>query len=325
MATFEHKGITYNLPSKIHTNNNLLNAFKYYLDHGKVADLKTMKSSSYERDYGRYASHWGDRIGAANTGGLLGIEVDHSDYINSGKKEGEDIRGFWRDLSNIIEYSKTDEFKGYLKEDNPNIAFDEETGDPVIDEETGQAQLTEEAKANSSVSDYNPYTQWLEQQRMTTEGQELGLLNEQTRAGQQNAEISAQQSMIQQAQLRDQIVEQIKLDRMSKMRQGITPMQIANESLQFTVGNIQANNQQMTGVNQARLAATQQQGLNPYQAYLNSVNGAGYQAQGNVASGMAATDASDMYQQALKFAKSQGRNYIKPEDYDIVQGLVRPK
>ena len=159
---------------------------------------------------------------------------------------------------------------------------------------------------------------------MTTEGQELGLLNEQTRAGQQNAEISAQQSMIQQAQLRDQIVEQIKLDRMSKMRQGITPMQIANESLQFTVGNIQANNQEMTGVNQARLAATQQQGLNPYQAYLNSVNGVGYQTQGNVASGMAATDASDMYQQAMKYARSQGRSYIKPEDYDRVQGVVRP-
>src|SRR5690606_13055861 len=100
----------------------------------------------------------------------------------------------------------------------------------------------------------------------------------------QNAEISAQQAMIQQAQLRDQIIEQIKLDRMSKLRQGITPMQIANESLQFTVGNMLANNNQMTGINQARLAAIQQQGLNPYQAYLNSINSAGYQVQSNVAS-----------------------------------------
>lgn len=169
--------------------------------------------------------------------------------------------------------------------------------------------------------EYNPYTKWLETQRQQAESAELGLLNEQTRASVQNAEINSQQAMMQQAQFKDQIVEQIKLDRMAKMRQGISPMQIANENLQFLVGNMQANNQQVDAVNQARLAATQQQAMNPYQAYLNSINGAGYQANANVATGMAATDASDMYQQAMKYARSQGRNYILPDDYKVVQGL----
>lgn len=177
-----------------------------------------------------------------------------------------------------------------------------------------------ESNENES-EEYNPYIEWLKQQQQASEKAELGLLNEQTRASVQNAEISSQQAMIQQAQFKDQIVEQIKLDRMAKMRQGISPMQIANENLQFLVGNMQANNQQVTGVNQARLAAQQQQAMNPYQAYINSINGAGYQANANVATGMAATDASDMYQQAMKYARSQGRNYIVPDDYKVVQGL----
>lgn len=285
MLTFTHNGIRYNIDTNVKGKHEVA-MFKYYLDNKKMPTREEMKSDSFQEKY----------------------DVSYSD--NPLDQLQTKNRKF--DVEKIISVYNSEKNKQRLKEDNQHLETDE-LGFP-----------TPEARPEVGEAPFNPYTQWLEQQRMTTEGQELGLLNEQTRAGQQNAEISAQQSMIQQAQLRDQIVEQIKLDRMSKMRQGITPMQIANESLQFTVGNIQANNQEMTGVNQARLAATQQQGLNPYQAYLNSVNGVGYQTQGNVASGMAATDASDMYQQALKYAKSQGRSYIKPEDYDRVQGVVRP-
>lgn len=295
---FTHKGKEYSIPVEYGNlmgggkpnsteTKTLIEAAKFKIDNGRAPNLKEARDLiPREERYHELITKW---FGLGDSAMIRALEVMNQD-----------------DWS---EYGVPKE--GFIK-------LEEEAGELGITPEELLSQRTEGIK-----EEYNPYTQYLEQQRMTAESQELGLLNQQTRAGQQNAEISAQQSMIQQAQLRDQIVEQIKLDRMSKMRQGITPMQIANESLQFTVGNIQANNNQMTGVNQARLAATQQQALNPYQAYLNSINSAGYQSQGNVASGMAATDASDMYQQALRYARSQGRNYIKPEDYEIVQGMPR--
>jgi len=187
--------------------------------------------------------------------------------------------------------------------------------------ETGEAYTEEELAAMRPENEYNPYEAYLEEQRARQESAELGLLNETTRANIQNAEISAQQAMIQQAQFKDQLVEQIKTDRLSKMRAGLTPMQIAQEDLQFMVGNMQGNNQNMQMVNQQRLAAQQQQAINPYQAYINA-NAAitGGQGYGNVASGFAATDAGDLYQQALRIAKSKGRIAPSDDDFLMAQG-----
>lgn len=174
---------------------------------------------------------------------------------------------------------------------------------------------------NTESSTLNPYEAYLEEQRSKQENAELGLLNETTKANIQNAEISTQQGMIQQAQMKDQLVEQIKSDRLSKMRAGLTPMQIAQEDLQFMVGNMQGNNQNMQMMNQQRLAAQQQKAINPYQAYINA-NAAitGGQGYGNVASGFAATDAGDLYQQALRIARSKGRTAPNNDDIFIAQG-----
>lgn len=172
----------------------------------------------------------------------------------------------------------------------------------------------------------NPYTAYLEEQRVRQERAELGLLNKQTRAGIQNSEISTQQAMIQQAQFKDQLVEQIKTDRLSKMRAGLTPMQIAQEDLQFMVGNMQSNNQNMQMMNQQRLTGIQQQAMNPYQAYINANAAAtGGQGYGNVATGFAATDAGDLYQQALRIAQSQGRQTISQQDLLMAQGQFSNK
>jgi hypothetical protein len=174
---------------------------------------------------------------------------------------------------------------------------------------------------NTEASTLNPYTAYLEEQRSKQENAELGLLNETTKANIQNAEISTQQGMIQQAQLKDQLVEQIRSDRLSKMRAGLTPMQIAQEDLQFMVGNMQGNNQNMQMMNQQRLAAQQQKAINPYQAYVNAnaaiTGGQGYV---NAASGFAATDAGDLYQQALRIAQSKGRTAPSNDDFFMAQG-----
>lgn len=175
--------------------------------------------------------------------------------------------------------------------------------------------------ANDEATTLNPYVAYLEEQRSKQENAELGLLNETTKANIQNAEISTQQGMIQQAQMKDQLVEQIKSDRLSKMRAGLTPMQIAQEDLQFMVGNMQGNNQNMQMMNQQRLAAQQQKAINPYQAYINAnaaiTGGQGYV---NAASGFAATDAGDLYQQALRIAQSKRRTAPNDDDFFMAQG-----
>ena len=67
------------------------------------------------------------------------------------------------------------------------------------------------------------------------------LLEAQTQAARESADIAAQQAMMQMPQFRDQIIEQIKSDRLNKMRQGMSPMQIANEELQTMVGGMKDN------------------------------------------------------------------------------------
>lgn len=163
----------------------------------------------------------------------------------------------------------------------------------------------QKAKALEEETALNPYAAYMEKKRVEQEGAEKGLLEGQTNAARQNADILAQQTMQQQSMFRDQLVEQIKSDRMSKMRSGISPMQIAQENLQFMVGNMQNNNQQVGLANQGQLAAAQQAKINPYQAYINSqaatTGGQGY---GAVASGFAATDAGDLDMQTQRVLKS---------------------
>lgn len=180
--------------------------------------------------------------------------------------------------------------------------------------------LINKGQEKKDIDTLNPYTAYLEQQRVRQEGAELGLLNAQTDANVQNSEITAQQGFMQQAQMKDQLVEQIKTDRISKMRSGLTPMQIAQEDLQFMVGNMQMNNQQMQLVNQQRLMATQQKNMNPYQAFINSQAAVtGQQGYVNAASGFAATDAGDLNQQALRARQNLAKGYFTRNDLRNVQ------
>lgn len=141
----------------------------------------------------------------------------------------------------------------------------------------------------------SPYAKYIEAMQKEQEVAELGLLEAQTQAARESADIAAQQAMMQQSQFRDQIIEQIKSDRLNKMRQGMSPMQIANEELQTMVGGMKENVQMMSQINQQRLSALQQERMNPYQAYINSQQAVtGQQGYVNLAAGFDATRASSM-------------------------------
>lgn len=291
--SIEHNGVILNIESLIkfqnkspYSNKNdraiFESAVKFFIDNGRFPDKEDMKSSTYKTKYRNIEMNSQDRY-----------------YISTSKNYQSDTEAF-------MNWYNSEEGQKQIRMDNPNIAFDEETGIIKINEETGRPES--ELKNENPL---NPYVQWLENQRQTAESQHYGLLDAQTRTEMQSAEISAQQAMMQQAKFKDELVEQIKLDRMSKMRKGISPMQIAQENLQFMVGNMQGANQQIGAVNQSRLGALQQQELNPYQAYLNSLEGTGYQSQANFGAGAMASDASDLYMQALRAQQAYGLSPIQ--------------
>lgn len=175
--------------------------------------------------------------------------------------------------------------------------------------DSGKVEITpdpERSSTTDSQEPINPYVSYMERMQKDWEANELGLLQEQNLAQKQQAEIASQQMMMQNAQFKDQLIEQIKTDRLSKLKNGMSQMQIANEELQFMVGNQMQNQQAVSQVNQQLLGATQQEGMLPYQAYINAQQGVtGQQGYANFASGMAATDASSMDMQTKLMMRNQ--------------------
>lgn len=185
--------------------------------------------------------------------------------------------------------------------------FVEKNGREPNDEELQELkfQAEKEFEKITSEQDYNPYVDYMKKMQDQTYEQELGLLTEQNKAAVQQAEIASQQMMMHNAQFKDQLIEQIKTDRMSKLRSGMSQMQIANEEMQFMVGNQMQNQQAVSEANQQLLGARQQEGMLPYQAWLQASQGVtGGQGYANFAAGMAATDASSMQMQAQSLMRN---------------------
>ncbi len=182
------------------------------------------------------------------------------------------------------------EYQNFLNEEG--VEKPEDLSDEAYEKFFGKPKQLGKEEAPAPLS---PYAKYIEAMQKEQEVAELGLLEAQTQAARESADIAAQQAMMQQAQFRDQIIEQIKSDRLNKMRQGMSPMQIANEELQTMVGGMKDNVQMMSQVNQQRLSAIQQERMNPYQAYINSQQAVtGQQGYVNLAAGFDATRASSM-------------------------------
>jgi len=112
------------------------------------------------------------------------------------------------------------------------------------------------------------------------------------------ADVGFQQAALQQANVVKQITDQVRSERMARLRAGMSESQIANQDMQMLMTNVNTLNQNAAMLNQQRLQA--QIGMNTaqdqaYADYLNQAN-----ARGQVATGMAASDASDAYQQTIR-------------------------
>ena len=120
----------------------------------------------------------------------------------------------------------------------------------------------------------------------------------------QLADANLQQQAMQQAQTVKSITDQVRAERISRLRAGMSESQIANQDMATLMSNVNALNQQVADANAARLQA-QQQYQNAqdtaYQAWLANAN---TMAQSGAA--YAASDAGDIIQQARKYAQATG-------------------
>lgn len=113
------------------------------------------------------------------------------------------------------------------------------------------------------------------------------------------ANAQAQQLGLAQAQTVKNITDQLKAERMSMLRAGMSESQIANQDMQQMIANTNALNEQIAASNMAVLQGRQQYAnaeQTAYQNWLNAMNGVGTNA-----SAMAATDAGNPYQLAKQY------------------------
>jgi hypothetical protein len=112
------------------------------------------------------------------------------------------------------------------------------------------------------------------------------------------ADVGFQQAALQQAQTVKQITDQVRSERMARLRAGMSESQIANQDMQMLMTNVNTLNQNAQMLNDQRLQA--QIGMNTAQdqAYTDFLAQANQR--GQVASAMAASDAGDAYQQTIR-------------------------
>jgi hypothetical protein len=112
------------------------------------------------------------------------------------------------------------------------------------------------------------------------------------------ADVGFQQAALQQASTVKQITDQVRSERMARLRAGMSESQIANQDMQMLMTNVNTLNQNAQMLNDQRLQA--QIGINTSQdqAYTDFL--AQSAQRGQVAAGMAASDAGDAYQQTIR-------------------------
>ena len=134
------------------------------------------------------------------------------------------------------------------------------------------------------------------------------------------ADAQYQQQALQQASTVKAIADQVRAERMARLRSGMSEAQIANQDMQMMMANVNALNQNAQLMNQGRLEGQLAQRTardDAYMEWMNQMN-----ARGQNAAAMAASDASDSVQTAKRYginAAKYGAGFTSP--YGNVTGL----
>jgi hypothetical protein len=176
-----------------------------------------------------------------------------------------------------------------------------------VDSSGVQVPLTEglaaPTGADGKVSAFNEYYRDLYSLEPGTGGAEMLGRLEQSYANQAQqaatmADVGFQQAALQQASTVKAITDQVRSERMARLRAGMSESQIANQDMQMLMANVNTLNQNAQMLNQQRLEAQVGMNTSQDQAYTDFLNQAN--TRGQVATGMAASDAGDAYQQTIR-------------------------
>jgi hypothetical protein len=265
LVTFSFKGKQYNIPETVFNYNKGVNNWLFGI--GDEQDAKVMLA---------YSKYYID------TNGNTGSKSDFTRWANQNNVDIPDLRG-------VDIMGNWDNFKNSL-DTNLNTAL-----------QTGV--LTPETSEGGKVSAFNQYYQDLYSLEPGTGGAEMLSRLEQgaTNQAQQAAtlaDVNFQQAAMQQAQTVKAITDQVRSERMARLRAGMSESQIANQDMQMLMTNVNTLNQNAQMLNQGRLEAQMGMNLAQDQAYQDYL--AQSAQRGQVATGMAASDAGDAYQQTIR-------------------------
>lgn len=223
----------------------------------------------------------------------------------------------------------SEELRAYIESVTGNKVAKNEMGEIIADANTffrqegidpstlGTMSAEEQARAAQNAA-FNSYYQDLYSLDEGTLGAEMlnNLATAEQNAAMSNmqlADAQYQQAAMQQAEAVKAITDQVRAERMSRLRAGMSESQIANQDMQIMLNNMNTLNQQANTMNANRLAAQQQYDLaqdTAYQQYLANATGLG-----SVGAAMAASDAGDAYMQTLKRMNATGESYKKANKY----------
>jgi myosin heavy subunit len=115
------------------------------------------------------------------------------------------------------------------------------------------------------------------------------------------ADVQFQQQAMQQAQTIKAITDQVRAERMARLRAGMSEFQIANQDMQMMMANVNALNQNAQMMNQQRLEAQLNANLARDQAYLSYLEQSN--VRGQAAAAMYAADSGNAHWNALQYMK----------------------
>lgn len=132
------------------------------------------------------------------------------------------------------------------------------------------------------------------------------------------ADVQFQQQALQQAQTIKAITDQVRAERMARLRAGMSEFQIANQDMQMMMANVNALNQNAQMLNQQRLEAQLNANLARDQAYLSYLEQAN--VRGQVAAAMYAADSGNAHWNTIKYLM-ENPNLTYEEAHKRVTGL----
>jgi len=283
------KLITYNASGKIGNDAKVAYLVNYYLHNGTFGDIP-----AYDR--------------TKNAAREIIRNIVNNQLVPSGSKKLNDAQ-----ISDLLQNPDRPEYAKYFN-NNADTIIDPDTGEELDPNSERAKQLRLDEAQGIAYNNY--WNNLFDRNREGSLGKEAYdqlLLAEQNNAqgAIDLANAQTQQLAMAQAQTVKNITDQVRAERMARLRAGMSESQIASQDMQQMIANTNALNDQIAASNmgvlqgQQQLAGAQQ---TAYQNWLNSMN-----QTGTTASAMAATDAGNPYQLAKQYGTltPQQQNYWK--------------